>query len=45
LARVALTDGKAPMKNAGYVTPVLANGRLYCRVAAGKLVCLDVRKH
>jgi hypothetical protein len=23
--------------------PVLANGRIYCRNAAGDLVCLDVR--
>jgi hypothetical protein len=26
-----------------WIAPVLANGRTYCRNAAGSLVCLDVR--
>lgn len=26
-----------------WTTPVLANGRIYCRGAAGTVVCLDVR--
>ena len=26
-----------------WTVPVLANGRLYCRNAAGTLVCLDLR--
>ena len=27
-----------------WTTPVLANGRIYCRNATGDVVCLDVKK-
>lgn len=37
-ARAKVLDGKC------WTVPVLANGRIYCRNAAGELVCLDVRK-
>lgn len=37
LARAQVLGGKC------WTTPVLANGRLYCRNAQGDLVCLDVR--
>jgi outer membrane protein assembly factor BamB len=37
-ARAKVLDGKC------WTVPVLANGRIYCRNAAGDLVCLDVRK-
>ncbi|HKS38468.1 MAG TPA: PQQ-binding-like beta-propeller repeat protein [Verrucomicrobiae bacterium] len=37
LARAQVLGGKC------WTTPVLANGRLYCRNARGDLVCLDVR--
>jgi outer membrane protein assembly factor BamB len=36
-ARAKVLDGKC------WTVPVLANGRIYCRNAAGDLVCLDVR--
>lgn len=36
---------KAPVVSGRcWTAPVLANGRFYCRSAAGQLVCLDVRK-
>lgn len=44
LARTKLFNGKDFFTSAGYVTPTLANGYLYCRVASGKLLCLDLRK-
>ena len=37
IARAQVLGGKC------WTTPVLANGRIYCRNAAGALVCLDVR--
>jgi outer membrane protein assembly factor BamB len=37
-ARARVLDGKC------WTVPVLANGRIYCRNAAGDLVCLDVRE-
>jgi outer membrane protein assembly factor BamB len=37
-ARAKVLDGKC------WTMPVLANGRIYCRNAAGELVCVDVRK-
>lgn len=37
-ARAKVLDGKC------WTVPVLANGRLYCRNAAGDLVCLDVQR-
>jgi len=37
-ARAKVLDGKC------WTVPVLANGRIYCRNAAGDLVCLDVRR-
>jgi len=37
LARAQVLGGKC------WTTPVLANGRLYCRNARGDLICLDVR--
>lgn len=37
LARAVVLSGKC------WTPPVLANGRIYCRAAAGDLVCLDVR--
>jgi outer membrane protein assembly factor BamB len=36
-ARARVLDGKC------WTVPVLANGRIYCRDAAGDLVCVDVR--
>jgi outer membrane protein assembly factor BamB len=36
-ARAAVLDDKC------WTTPVLANGRIYCRSASGDLVCVDVR--
>ena len=36
-AKAKVLDGKC------WTVPVLANGRIYCRDAAGDLVCLDVR--
>jgi outer membrane protein assembly factor BamB len=36
-ARARVLDGKC------WTVPVLANGRIYCRSAAGDLVCVDVR--
>jgi len=36
-ARSRMLDGKC------WTTPVLANGRIYCRNAAGDIVCVDVR--
>lgn len=36
-ARAKVLDGKC------WTVPALANGRIYCRNAAGDLVCLDVR--
>lgn len=36
-ARAKVLDGKC------WTVPVLANGRIYCRTAAGDLVCVDVR--
>jgi outer membrane protein assembly factor BamB len=36
IARAQVLGGKC------WTTPVLANGRIYCRNAAGDLVCLDV---
>jgi outer membrane protein assembly factor BamB len=44
LGRVKLFEGKDFMGSAGFITPTLANGKLYCRVPSGKLVCLDVRE-
>jgi len=38
LARAKVLDGTC------WTLPVLANGRIYCRNSAGKLVALDVRK-
>lgn len=38
LARAQVLGGKC------WTTPVLANGRIYCRNAKGNLVCLDVRE-
>jgi outer membrane protein assembly factor BamB len=38
LARAQVLGGKC------WTVPVLANGRIYCRNAAGTLVCLDVRE-
>jgi outer membrane protein assembly factor BamB len=38
LARAHVLGGRC------WTQPVLANGRIYCRNAAGHLVCLDVRK-
>lgn len=38
LARAKVLSGKC------WTTPVLANGRIYCRNAAGNVVCLDVKK-
>lgn len=38
LAQANVLSGKC------WTTPVLANGRLYCRSANGELVCLDLRK-
>jgi outer membrane protein assembly factor BamB len=37
VARAQVLNGKC------WTTPVLANGRIYCRNAAGSVVCLDVR--
>jgi outer membrane protein assembly factor BamB len=37
-ARAKVVEGKC------WTVPVLANGRIYCRSAAGDVVCLDVRK-
>jgi outer membrane protein assembly factor BamB len=37
-ARAKVLEGKC------WTVPVLANGRIYCRNAAGDVVCLDVRK-
>jgi len=37
ISRAQVLDGKC------WTMPVLANGRLYCRNAAGDLVCLDVK--
>jgi len=37
LGRAAILDGRC------WTVPVLANGRIYARNAAGKLVCVDVR--
>lgn len=37
-ARAKVLSGKC------WTAPVLANGRIYCRNAAGDVVCLDVRK-
>ena len=37
LSRVQVMGGKC------WTVPVLANGRIYCRNAAGTLICLDVR--
>jgi len=37
LARAQVLGGKC------WTTPVLANGRIYCRNAKGELKCLDVR--
>ena len=31
------------LKGRCWTVPVLANGRIYCRNAAGDIVCLDVR--
>ena len=31
-------------RDVSWSTPVLANGRIYCRGGKGSLVCLDVRK-
>jgi outer membrane protein assembly factor BamB len=36
-ARAGVLDGKC------WTAPVLANGRIYCRAASGRLVCVDVR--
>jgi len=38
LARAQVLGGKC------WTTPVLANGKIYCRNAKGDLVCLDVKK-
>ena len=38
IARAQVLGGKC------WTTPVLANGRIYCRNAEGTLVCLDVRR-
>jgi len=38
LARAQVLGGKC------WTVPVLANGRIYCRNAAGALICLDVRR-
>jgi outer membrane protein assembly factor BamB len=38
LARAQVLGGKC------WITPVLSNGRIYCRNAQGHLVCLDVRQ-
>lgn len=38
LSRAQVLGGKC------WTTPVLANGRIYCRNATGDVVCLDVRK-
>jgi outer membrane protein assembly factor BamB len=38
VARAKVLDGKC------WTTPVLANGRLYCRNWQGQVVCLDLRK-
>jgi outer membrane protein assembly factor BamB len=38
VARARVLDGKC------WTTPVLANGRLYCRNQQGRVVCLDLRK-
>lgn len=43
LGRLKLFDGKDVFSSAGYVAPTLANGKLYCRHAGGKLICLDLR--
>jgi len=37
-ARAQVLRGKC------WTSPVLANGRIYCRTAPGDVVCLDVRK-
>ena len=37
-ARAKVLGGKC------WTVPVLSNGRIYCRNAAGEVVCLDVRK-
>ena len=37
-ARAKVLDGKC------WTVPVLANGRIYCRNAGGRVVCVDVRK-
>jgi outer membrane protein assembly factor BamB len=37
VARAKVLDGKC------WTVPVLANGRIYCRNAAGDIVCLDVK--
>ena len=37
ISRAQILDGKC------WTAPVLANGRIYCRNAAGDLVCLDVK--
>ena len=37
IARAQVLGGKC------WTVPVLANGQIYCRNAAGNLVCLDVR--
>lgn len=38
MARANILDGRC------WTPPVLANGRLFCRTAAGDVVCLDLRK-
>jgi hypothetical protein len=38
LARAKVLSGRC------WTTPVLANGRIYTRNAAGDLVCVDVKK-
>ncbi|MCX7827269.1 MAG: alcohol dehydrogenase, partial [Verrucomicrobiae bacterium] len=37
-ARAQVLQGKC------WTSPVLANGRLYCRSVPGEIVCLDLRK-
>jgi len=39
VARAQVIGGKC------WTTPVLANGRIYCRNAAGEVVCLDVNRN
>ncbi|MCW8132415.1 MAG: sigma-70 family RNA polymerase sigma factor [Planctomycetota bacterium] len=45
-ARVSAPKGDPTncFSRASFATPVLANGRLYCRFFSGDLVCLDVSK-